>query len=125
MVSAYDAAEPPRYATDPIGVICEIVLNVESALDPAHVRQAVAGVVKSRRGRRDLARELHANPALLTGGYSRGLRQVELLIAALLAIGAKNLASPRCPGSGQARRLQVRRGEERICRPCSIADQPP
>ncbi len=120
-----DAAEPPRYATDPVGVVSDIVLSIEVTLDRRHVHQTVTSVVTSRRGRRELARELQANPALLTDGRSHGLRSVELLIPALFKIGARHLVRPRCPCCGHAKRLTVRSGDERICRSCSIAAQPP
>lgn len=121
----HDTNEPPRFAVDPIGVISEIVLSVEPHLDCKRVYAAVAGVVKSRRGRRELARELQANPALLTGGRSFGLRSIELLIEALRTLGARNVATPRCPGCGKTRPLQRRSGAERICRPCFSARQQP
>jgi hypothetical protein len=47
-------------------------------------------------GRRRLAQALHENPDLLTSGRPEGPPQVERLIRALQAAGARRLVQPRC-----------------------------
>ncbi|KAK1177005.1 hypothetical protein B7755_001760 [Streptomyces sp. NBS 14/10] len=76
-----------------------------AALDPQMsadvVAEAVVAVCRTVHKRGELARDLRADPGLLTGGGARGSAQVVRFIDALLARRARAVVRPVCPGCGR------------------------
>jgi hypothetical protein len=64
---------PPRSTAldDPLGVVVDLVVAVEPALDRALIETVVTGVAGGRVKRRRLAQALSDQPAVLTEGHSR------------------------------------------------------
>ena len=75
-------------------------------------------VAPSRAQLRCLAGALAGDPGLLTSGRPQGPPQIELLIRALLPLGAQRMILPGCAHCGQPRRLVQCDGELRICSAC-------
>jgi hypothetical protein len=92
--------------------------SAEPGLGEAGIAAAIAQVAPSRAQRRRLARALAGDPGLLTSGRPEGPPQIELLIRALLPMGAEHLVLPGCARCGQAKRLVQCDGALRICSAC-------
>jgi hypothetical protein len=76
------AVMAPEVLADPIGVVADLVLDVESALAREVIAETVERVAGGRAKRRRLAQALVDKPALLTEGRSPAPRVVgDLLIA--------------------------------------------
>ncbi|MET9110894.1 hypothetical protein [Streptomyces zhihengii] len=113
----------PRYLSDPVGVVTDIVLGIEPDLDRDLVAETVRASVALRPGQRELAQALHDAPDLLTSARPEGPRAIERLIRALQDHGARNVVPPRCARCGKTRPLPSRDGSKRICNRCySLGD---
>lgn len=109
----------PRFLTEPLVVIAEMVRAVEPDLAVATITTVAEQVTPTRARQRQLARALAEEPALLTSGRPRGPRAVERLIRALLAAGATNVRLARCPGCGRSNPLVNTDADgQRICGSC-------
>ncbi|MFI6690129.1 hypothetical protein [Streptomyces sp. NPDC050485] len=114
------AAQPPRFLTEPVAVITEIVLALEPELAPDAVSEAVASTAKLKSRHRVLAQALTSDPELLTSGRPEGPATVQKLIRALQAIGAKRVVLPRCARCGKQHKLSSLDGDQRICAYCRM-----
>ena len=73
--------------TDPLGVVVDLVADVEPALDRAVIADVVEDVAGGRAKRRRLAQTLLNRPAVLADGRSPAPRVVGDLLAALRKSG--------------------------------------
>src|SRR4029453_12214815 len=92
--------EVPRFLTEPIAVITDILARVEPDLDQVVSQAAIKQVARKRAAQRRLAQALHADPDLLTSASPEGPPTVADLIRALQRHGTRNLVLPRCAGCG-------------------------
>lgn len=117
---------PPRSAVldDPLGVVVDLVVAVEPALDRALIEDVVAGVAGGRAKRRRLARALSDQPAVLTDGRSPAPRVVGDLLIALRRAGATTISPPLCTECGKVLRTLQRRGQDWYCGVCGPRREP-
>ena len=112
------AAGDGGFGSEPAAVIAAIVAGIEPGLGDGIVATAIMQVAPSRAQQRRLAGALAGDPGLLTSGRPQGPPQIELLIRALLPLGAQRMILPGCGHCGQPRRLVQCDGELRICSAC-------
>jgi hypothetical protein len=112
------AVMAPEVLADPIGVVADLVLDVESALAREVIAETVERVAGGRAKRRRLAQALVDKPALLTEGRSPAPRVVGDLLIALRKAGAAGVAPPACAECGKHLRSLQRRGEDWYCAVC-------
>jgi hypothetical protein len=118
---------PPPAAdvlTDPLGVIVELITDVEPALDSAVVAGLVSNVAPGRNTRRRLAQALLNNPSLLTTGRSPAPRVAGNLLIALRQAGAVNISAPICADCSEQLGTLQRRGQDWYCSTCGVAALP-
>jgi hypothetical protein len=118
------SAQTPDVLADPVGVVVELVADVEPDLDRAAITAAVTGVAAGRAKRRRMARALADRPEVLTDGRSPAPRVVGDLLIALRAAGAGTISPPCCAGCGKALRTLQRRGEDWYCIRCGPTPLP-
>jgi hypothetical protein len=106
------------FLADPCGAILAIAGRAEPDLAPAAIAEAISQAAPAREQQRRLARALQDDPALLTSGRPAGPPQVERLILALLAVGARNVTQQRCGHCELPRPLPALDGRTRICAAC-------
>ncbi|MFF7415410.1 hypothetical protein [Streptomyces lydicus] len=111
-------SDGPRYMSEPVGVVTDIVLSIEPGLDRDLVTDIVRTVVPRRPRQRELAQALNGDPDLLTSARPEGPRAVERLIPALQDQGARHVVLPQCAHCGKTRPLLSRDGDTRICKRC-------
>src|SRR5680860_524640 len=109
------AAQTPEVLADPLGVVIDLVADVETALDRASIAGVVAAVAGGRAKRRRLAQGLLARPGILTDGASPAPRVIGNLLTALRSAGAVNTSPPVCAECGKALRTFQRRGQDWYC----------
>ena len=112
------AVMAPEVLADPIGVVADLVLDIESALAREVIAETVERVAGGRAKRRRLAQALVDKPALLTEGRSPAPRVVGDLLIALRKAGAAGVAPPACAECGKHLRCLQRRGEDWYCAVC-------
>jgi hypothetical protein len=110
--------------TDPLGVVVDHVVGVESVLDRGVVVGIVEAVAGGRAKRRRLAQALLDRPDLLTDGRSPAPRAVGDLLIALRAAGALQISAPICAQCGKHLRTLQRRGEDWYCGACRPRREP-
>ena len=76
--------------------ILRVVATIDPALDDDVVRAMVGRVVDTRSARLRVARELEAQPRLLTSGRPGGCTATHLLVGALAATGSAAVRAPHC-----------------------------
>jgi len=103
---------------DPLGVVVELITDVEPALDSAVVAGLVNNVAPGRNTRRRLAQTLLNNPSLLTTGRSPAPRVAGSLLIALRQAGAVNISAPICADCSKQLRTMQRRGQNWYCSIC-------
>lgn len=106
------------FLTQPDAITAAILSDLEPQLDRADVAAAITQSAPTRAQRRRLAHALTSDPTLLTSGRPEGPPQVERLIRALQARGARGLVLPRCGHCHKPRQLTQRDGKLRICGLC-------
>ncbi|MGW2789814.1 hypothetical protein ACWC9H_07805 [Streptomyces sp. NPDC001251] len=116
----HPTTEPPRFLTEPVAVISEIVLALEPELAPDTVAETIAALAKLKSRHRRLAEALARDPDLLTSSRPEGPATVQALIRALQAIGAKRVVAPRCARCGKQHNLPHPDGDQRICAYCRM-----
>ncbi|MDT5054959.1 MAG: hypothetical protein QOF66_3325 [Mycobacterium sp.] len=114
----------PFIDTDPLGVIADLIVGVESTLDRASIADVVADVAGGRAKRRRLAQALLQRPALLTDGRSPAPRVIGNLLIALRDAGAVRISPPVCTDCGKQLRTLQRRGEDWYCGVCGPRLEP-
>jgi hypothetical protein len=111
--------EVPRFLTEPIAVITDILARVEPDLDQVVAQAAIKQVARKGAAQRRLAQALHADPDLLTSASPEGPPTVADLIRALQRHGTRNLVLPRCAGCGGQNELVCTNTQgRRICGSC-------
>lgn len=112
--------EIPAFLADPHGVVAAAVAAVEPSLSADVVAETISAVADTRAKIRRLAQAIHEAPDLLTSARPHGPRVVELLIRALLDVGATNVRLPECGRCHQPRCLRrVIDDGVRICGSCA------
>lgn len=88
-----------RVVADPIGLITDLVADVEKELDPETIRAVVTTVAGGRAKSRTLAAALNRRPALLDDGRSPAPRALGDLLIALRQAGAQAISPPSAPSA--------------------------
>lgn len=117
-------SEAPRWLSDPLGVVVDLIAEVEPGLDQAKIGDVVAVVAGGRAKRRRLAQALLAKPTLLMDGRSPAPRMVGDLLIALRRAGAMTVSLPICAECGKQLRTLQRRGQDWYCGVCGPLRQP-
>ncbi|MEU3283105.1 hypothetical protein [Streptomyces antibioticus] len=107
-----------RAVADPIGLITDLVADVENDLDSETIRTVVATVAGGRAKSRQLAKALTIRPAVLTDGRSPAPRAVGDLLIELRKAGASAIAPPVCVECGKKLRTLRRKGQDWYCGVC-------
>ncbi|WP_067903645.1 hypothetical protein [Nocardia vaccinii] len=110
---------PPRYLTDPLGTIADLVRHIEPDLDGEQITAAILATASTRARLRKLAQALNDDPGLLTSTRPQGPRTIEQLIRALQDCGARHVELPRCARCARPRPLvSLDAKRQRICGSC-------
>ena len=117
-------AGPGDVLADPVGVVVELVGDIEPALQRAAVAEVVTRVAAGRATRRRLAKALVERPALLVDGRSPAPRVAGDLLVALREAGAVAICPPCCANCGKSLRTFQRRGRDWFCSVCSSRREP-
>jgi hypothetical protein len=112
---------PPEVLADPLGVVVDLILETDPALERQAVEATVKTVAPGRATRRRLAQALIDRPSLLADGRSPAPRVVAELLVSLGGLGASNVSAPRCAACGKELRSFQRRGEDWYCGVCGPA----
>jgi len=117
---------PPaqRAMSNPIGLIVELVAQVEPVLPCEQVRGVVTAVAAGRAKARRLAGALAERPGVLIDGRSPAPRVVGELLLALRAAGATGISSPCCAECGKQLRTLQRGGQHWYCAVCNLHTEP-
>ena len=115
---------PDRCVSDPIGLIVDLVAEVEDQLAAERIRAVAIAVAGGRAKSRRLAATLAERPAVLADGKSPAARVVGDLLLALREAGAVAVAPPRCAGCGKRLRTIQRRGQDWYCAVCGSRPEP-
>ncbi len=110
--------QPPEVLADPVGVVVNLIGDLEPALDRAAIQHAVTGVAGGRAKRRRLAQALLDDPAVLVEGRSPAPRVVGDLLIALRNAGAVGISPPVCAECDRPLRTLQRRGQDWYCGVC-------
>lgn len=113
------ATEQQRALTDPIGLITDLICDVETCLSPDHVRSVVIAVAGRRAKSRRLASALAQRPQVLSDGRSPAPRAVGDLLRALHTAGATAIRPPCCATCSKHLRSFTRQGQHWYCGPCA------
>ena len=116
------ADHPDRAVADPIGLITDLIADVEKGLGTETVRAVVTAVAGGRAKSRNLARFLATRPAVLTDGRSPAPRAIGGLLIELRRAGASAIAPPACAECGKTLRTLQRQGQDWYCSVCGQAD---
>ncbi|GAC1580062.1 MAG: hypothetical protein NVS3B18_13720 [Candidatus Dormibacteria bacterium] len=108
-------AQMPDVLTDPVGVIVDLVADLEPGLDRASITEVVTCVAGGRAKRRRLAQALLSRPAILTDGRSPAPEAIGKLLTALRGAGAASVSAPVCTECGKPMRAFQRRGQDWYC----------
>jgi hypothetical protein len=108
----------PEVLADPLGVVVDLVMGTDPALERPAVEEIVQSVAPGRATRRRLAQALIERPSLLADGRSPAPRVVAELLVNLGDLGARNVSAPRCAACGKELRSFQRRGEDWYCGVC-------
>lgn len=106
---------PADVLADPLGVIVNLVADLEPGLSRGHITEVVAGLAGGRAKRRRLAQALVARPAILADGRSPAPEAIGKLLTALRAAGAVNVSAPLCATCDKPMRAFQRRGQDWYC----------
>jgi hypothetical protein len=101
--------------TDPLGVVVDLLADVETGLSPTAIRDVVVGVAGGRAKRRRLAHAVQQRPGVFSDGRSPAPRVVADLLTALRTAGAVNISAPVCAECGKGLRAVHRRGQDWYC----------
>jgi hypothetical protein len=118
------SASAERAVSDPIGLITELIADVEPTLAAEHVREVVTTVAGGRAKARRLAAALAERPGVLVDGRSPAPRVVGELLLGLRRAGAKTISPPCCAECGKHLRSFQRRGQHWYCWVCNQPTEP-
>ncbi|WP_220377984.1 hypothetical protein [Streptomyces inhibens] len=107
-----------RAVADPIGLITDLVADVEKELGSETIRAVVTAVAGGRAKSRRLAEALAMRPAVLTDGRSPAPRAIGDLLIELRKAGASAIAPPVCAECGKKLRTLQRQGQDWYCSVC-------
>ncbi|MER6379890.1 site-specific integrase [Streptomyces sp. NPDC001127] len=107
-----------RAVTDPVGLITDLVADVEKELGAETIRAVVTAVAGGRAKSRHLAKALAMRPVVLTDGRSPAPRAIGDLLIELRKAGASAIASPVCAECGKKLRTLQRRSQDWYCGVC-------
>ncbi|RPK53933.1 hypothetical protein [Streptomyces sp. ADI95-17] len=107
-----------RAVADPIGLITDLVSDVEKGLDAEAIRAVVTAVAGGRAKSRRLAEALAMRPAVLTDGRSPAPRAIGDLLTGLRRVGASAISPPVCAECGKKLRTFQRQGQDWYCSVC-------
>lgn len=110
--------EEPDWLADPLGVVADLVAEVDPALDRDRIEGVIAGVAGGRAKRRRLAQALLDNPGLLVDGRSPAPRVAGDLLLALRRAGAAAVSAPVCAECAKPLGSLQRRGQDWFCGVC-------
>ncbi|MFE5126375.1 hypothetical protein [Streptomyces sp. NPDC056669] len=110
--------QPDRAVTDPVGLITDLVAEVERELGIETIQAVVTAVVGGRAKSRSLAKALAMRPAVLTDGRSPAPRAIGDLLIELRKAGASAIAPPVCAECGKKLRTLQRKGQDWYCSVC-------
>jgi len=113
-----------RAITDPLGLIVELISQVEPGLDASIITGVVDAVAPGRNVRRRLAQALAERPELLTEGRAPAPRVVGSLLIALRRGGASSVSAPICTGCAKPLGSLQRRGQDWYCGVCGPRLEP-
>ncbi|SHN22872.1 hypothetical protein [Actinacidiphila paucisporea] len=112
------AGQPDRAVTDPVGLITDLVSDVEKQLSAETIRAVVTAVAGGRAKSRQLAKALETRPAVLSDGRSPAPRAIGDLLIELRKAGASATVSPVCAECGKKLRTLQRKGRDWYCGVC-------
>jgi hypothetical protein len=107
-----------RIASDPIGLITDLVAAIEHQLTREQIQAVAADVAGGRAKSRRLASALAERPAVLADGRSPAPRAIGDLLVALRQAGAQTVSPPCCAGCGKQLRTFQRSGQDWYCSVC-------
>src|SRR5664279_416990 len=108
-------AQTPAVLADPLGVVIDLVADLEPGLGRACITEVVTGVAGGRAKRRRVAQALLARPGILTDGRSPAPEAIGKLLTALREAGAVNVSAPVCATCAKPMRAFQRRGQDWYC----------
>ncbi|MFG2563752.1 hypothetical protein [Streptomyces sp. NPDC048496] len=112
------ADRPDRAVADPIGLVTDLIADIERELDPDTIRAVVTTVAGGRAKSRCFAQALAGRPAVLTDGRSPAPRAIGDLLIELRKVGASAISPPVCAECGKLLRTFQRRGQDWYCSVC-------
>jgi len=110
--------QAPDVFADPLGVVIDLVADVEPAMGRARIIEVVTGVAGGRAKTRRLAQALLTHPSVLIDGRSPAPSAAGELLIALRHAGAVMVSAPVCADCGKTLRTLQRRGEHWYCSVC-------
>ncbi|MGH3791276.1 MAG: hypothetical protein ACRDQ9_10855, partial [Pseudonocardiaceae bacterium] len=117
-------APPSGVLADPLGVVVDLIAELEPALNLPVIEEVVGRVAGGRAKRRRLAQALADEPKLLTQGRSPAPRVVGNLLIALRNAGAVRVSPPVCAECDKPLRTLQRRGQDWYCGGCGPRREP-
>ena len=108
---------------DPVGLIVQLVADVEPGLDIERIQQVVTALGAGRAKRRRLAQAICDDSRLLSTGGPPVPWAVGQLLLGLRAAGADRIAAPRCGECGRTVCYLISRRGCVICSPCRDTPQ--
>ncbi|MGW1405395.1 hypothetical protein [Streptomyces sp. NPDC002403] len=112
------ADHPDRAIADPIGLISDLVADIEKGIGAETIRAVVTAVAGGRAKSRRLAEALATRPAILTDGRSPAPRAIGDLLIELRKAGASAISPPVCAECGKKLRTFQRQGQDWYCSVC-------
>jgi hypothetical protein len=107
-----------RAVADPVGLITDLVADIERELGIETIRAVATSVAGGRAKSRHLAKALAMRPAILTDGRSPAPRAIGDLLIELRKAGASAIAPPVCAECGKKLRTLQRKGQDWYCGVC-------
>jgi hypothetical protein len=105
---------------DPVDALLTVLSELEPALSPDMVFEALGQAAARPDGRRRIAQAVVARPGLLTGQGARAeLPGVLRFIGALARAGAVAVIEPPCPRCGRQKQLSALVDGLRLCSGCA------
>jgi len=98
-------------------VIAGIIKQLEPRLSRSNILAAIDASASNLHGISVFARQLEVDPAVLLAS-SRATKSIYGLVVNLRAMGATNVALPRCSNCKREALLTARNGQERVCESC-------